>query len=167
MSGTSCTLQTVEHCLPSVPWASSSFHAPPPTPYSKPFPRPCSLASVQPHGHMQPLPQSTSCNGHLLTVEAVDNIITPTSYWSPLWPDTLLEGGLPGKTVSPGSGAVQASHLKCSLGSDGCPIPARLTAAILNSYNEPSVKPSTCMDFVSINKRAQCGANTQRAKEDP
>lgn len=33
----------------------------------------------------------------------------------------------------PGSGMVQASHLKSSLGSDGCPIPARLTAAILNS----------------------------------
>lgn len=51
-------------------------------------------------------------------------------------------GGAQGR-VSPGSGAVHASHLKSSLGSDGCPIPARLTAAILNSYNEPSAKPST------------------------
>lgn len=49
----------------------------------------------------------------------------------------------PQETILPGSGAVQASHLKSSLGSDGSPIPTRLAAAILNSYVEPSVKPST------------------------
>lgn len=51
----------------------------------------------------------------------------------------------------PGSGAVQASHLKSSLGSEGCPTPTTLLAAILNSYNEPSVKSSTCSDSIYIN----------------
>lgn len=46
---------------------------------------------------------------------------------------------------------VQASHLKSWLGSEGCPIPATLAAAILNSYDEPSVKPSTYLEFVHIN----------------
>lgn len=33
----------------------------------------------------------------------------------------------------PGSGIVQVSHLKCSLGSEGWPMPTMFVAAILNS----------------------------------
>lgn len=51
----------------------------------------------------------------------------------------------------PGSGAVQASHVKSSLGSEGRPTPATLLAAILNSYKAPSVKPSTCPGCVHVN----------------
>lgn len=40
---------------------------------------------------------------------------------------------VPRRRPSPGSGIVQASHLNSSLGSDDCPIPAMLAAAILNS----------------------------------
>lgn len=63
--------------------------------------------------------------------------------------------GAPGRVQDtgplPGSGAVQASHWKSSLGSEGCPTPATLLAAILNSYDEPSVKPSTCSGRVYMN----------------
>lgn len=62
---------------------------------------------------------------HLLAGEAAPQKTPPLG--SPVCPGDQPPANLPG------SGIVQASHLNSSLGSDGCPIPAMLAAAILNS----------------------------------
>ena len=66
---------------------------------------------------------------HLLAGRAAPQKAPPLG--SPVCARTIP--GCPGDAPLPGSGIVQASLLNSSLGSDGCPIPAMLAAAILNS----------------------------------
>lgn len=149
-SGANCPLWTLGHHLSSVAWASCCFFHCLPLYTQSPFPGYAQL-------HWSSLTTTcSSCHnphyvsGHHLIVGVGDNTVADIQkppMGAPSGQPCPCKEAHPGKTVSPGSGAVQASHLKCSLGSDGCPIPARLMAAILNSYKEPSVKPSTCMDF--------------------
>ena len=122
-----CTA-TAGSLSPTPGWAThqslpASCPAPGPLPWHPQLcPEPGSVGDAQ-HGTDDPLP----------TLQAV-----PTGAQHGHW------AWAPERGPPPGSGAVQASHLKSSLGSEGCPTPTRLVAAILNSYAEPSVRPSTC-----------------------